>query len=92
MNPTRIRLLTSAATLAIVLHAPALHAHPGHSLGDADAQHLLTSPYHLAVLAFGGLSLWFVGRLVQRRLPRRVLQSLGLAALATAAVFWGFGY
>jgi len=92
MNSTRIRLLTSVATLATVLHAPVLHAHPGHSLGDADAQHLLTSPDHIAVLAIGGLGLWLVGRLVQRRLPRRVLQSLGLAALATAAVFWGFGH
>jgi hypothetical protein len=91
MNPSRIRLLKSAATLVIVLHALVLRAHPGHSLGDSDAQHLLTSPDHLGVLALGGLGLWFVGRLVQRRLPRRVLQSLGLAALGTAAVLWGFG-
>jgi hypothetical protein len=51
--------------------------------------HLLTSPDHLAVLVLGGVTLWLVGRFVQRQLPRRLLQGAGLAALLTAGVIWG---
>ena len=92
MNSNRFRRFIPAATLALLCSASALYAHPGHGLGEADARHLLTSPDHLAVLALGGLGAWFGSRFVQRRLPRRALQSLGLAAVAVVAVLRGFGH
>jgi hypothetical protein len=67
------------------------HAHPGHALSDASTQHVLTSPYHLAVLALSGLALWTVGYFIHRRTARRVLQFGGAFAVATAAVLWGMG-
>jgi peptidoglycan/LPS O-acetylase OafA/YrhL len=78
-----------AAALALALGSAMAQAHPGHGLHDASATHILTSPYHLAVLALSGAALLLVARFVQRRLPRRVLQGAGLAALATATVLWG---
>jgi hypothetical protein len=82
----RLKLLVSSSLLAVPLTS---QAHPGHNLSDASPQHLLTSPDHLAVLAFGGIALWLAGRFVQRQLPRRLLQGAGLAAILSAAVIWG---
>jgi hypothetical protein len=84
----RTRHLISAVALVLAFCAPSLHAHPGHSLRDADARHLITSPDHLAVLALGGLGLWFAARFVQRRSARQLLQGLGLLTLVAAAVLW----
>ena len=85
----QLRFLTAtAATFALALSA---QAHPGHALADHGALHAVTSPYHLAILAVSGATLWFAGRLVQRALPRRALQITGGAALVTAAVLWGVG-
>jgi hypothetical protein len=78
--------LAIAYWLSAILSAS---AHPGHSLRDATASHLLTSPYHLAVLAGIGLGMLLLGRFVQRTLPRRVLHCGGFAALACAALLWG---
>jgi uncharacterized membrane protein len=78
-----------AAALAFALGSAMAQAHPGHGLHDASATHILTSPYHLAVLALSGAVLLLVARFVQRRLPRRLLQGAGLAALAVATVIWG---
>ncbi len=79
-------LLTSAATIAFALSAS---AHPGHDLTEVDARHLLTNPDHLAVLALSGVALWFGARQVHERMPRRLLQGTGFAAIAVAAVVWG---
>jgi len=79
--------LTTATVLA--LGAATAHAHPGHGLHEASVSHILTSPYHLAVLALSGAVLLLVGKFVQRRLPRRVLQCMGVAALVTTTVLWG---
>jgi len=65
------------------------HAHPGHGLGEHGAAHVMTSPYHLALLAGTGLALWFGGRFVQSQLPRRILQSAGVGAVLAAAAIWG---
>ena len=78
-----------ATAAAVVLGGAIAQAHPGHSLHDASATHILTSPYHLAILASGGALLWFAARFIQRRLPRRLLQGAGLVAIATATVLWG---
>ena len=64
-------------------------AHPGHGLGEHGAAHVMTSPYHLAVLAGTGVALWFGARLVQNQIPRRILQAVGVVAVLTAAAIWG---
>ena len=48
---------TFAAALAFTLGGAMAEAHPGHDLQDASATHILTSPYHLAVLALSGAAL-----------------------------------
>jgi hypothetical protein len=67
------------------------HAHPGHAWSQASTTHVLTSPDHLAALAVAGLVVALAGCFIHRRLPRRMLQLGGAAALATAAMLWGFG-
>ncbi len=84
-SPLRLALSTALLALATGL----AQAHPGHALHDASPTHLLTSPDHLAVLALGGAAVWFGARWVERRLPRRSLQVLGIVAVTTAAVLWG---
>jgi hypothetical protein len=82
--------LSGIIALAFAAVATA-HAHPGHALSDASTQHVLTSPYHLAVLALVGVALWTVGYFIHRRTARRVLQFGGAFAMVTAAVLWGMG-
>ena len=86
MKNSHVRLLTAAATFMLAL--PAL-AHPGHSLTDAGAAHLLTSPFHMVTLAVMGAVTYAGARLVQRRLPRQAMQVAGVAMLFSAAVLWG---
>lgn len=79
-----------AAALALTLGGAMVQAHPGHGLHDASAAHILTSPYHLAILAASGAALLLAARLIQRRLPRRLVQVAGFAALAAVAVLWAW--
>jgi len=81
------RLFLAAAGVASA--ATTLQAHPGHSLLDEGAQHALTSPFHLAVLALLGVALFAGAHLTQKVMPRRALQSLGVIAVALSAVLWG---
>lgn len=87
MLKSPLRLALSTATFAFVTGLA--QAHPGHALRDASSAHLLTSPDHLAMLAMGGVVAWFGARWIERRLPRRLLQICGVAAVATAAVLSG---
>jgi hypothetical protein len=87
MNSAKFRSATMA--IGCFLSALSASAHPGHALREATPQHLLTSPDHLAVLALSGGVLWFAGRFMQRRMPRRLLQGAGLVAVLTAAMVWG---
>jgi uncharacterized membrane protein YfcA len=86
------RLCSFAAgttTLSLTLLASSALAHPGHSLGDQGPVHLVTSPYHLALLAGTGAALWFGARFIGRILPRRAVQILGLLSVISAVVLWG---
>ena len=85
---SRVRRLVPAALLCAGSTLAAL-AHPGHSLGDASARHLLTSPDHLAVLLLAGCGLTASSWLVQKHLPRRALQCSGAALLAAFVILWG---
>ena len=75
--------------MAAVLCARLAHAHPGHSMKSAEVSHLLTSPYHLAVLALAGVGFILGGTLIQRKLPRQILRGGGALALGSAALIWG---
>jgi hypothetical protein len=96
-NPKPKIVLRSAATLlpaAIavmggLLSSPHAAAHPGHSLGQHGPLHVVTSPYHLGLLAAVGAALWLGGRCIERRMPRRALQVCGVLALGAAGLLWG---
>ena len=77
----------SVATL-LAIGALQANAHPGHGILETSPTHILTSPYHIVVLALSGLALFFGARLVQRQLPRRVLQVTGVIALIAAIAIW----
>lgn len=91
MNVTRLvnRFVAYVALLVGTMIPMAASAHPGHDLTESSATHILTSPYHIMVLALGGAVLWFAGTQVQRRLPARVLSALGVVMLVGAVVLWG---
>lgn len=78
-----VLLLPFGATIA--------HAHPGHDLLDQGIAHALTNADHLFLLAAIGGGLFCFGRAVQRRVPRRVLQSLGVGLVLGAVVLWKCG-
>ena len=76
---------------AVSLHPILARAHPGHSLGESSLSHVVTSPYHVLVLLVVGAALVVGGTVIQRRLPRRLLQGCGMLALVAGAVCWGMG-
>ena len=82
-------LLPARALALLALSGSTAYAHPGHSLTDAGALHVLTSPYHLVLLALIGLALWAVGSFVHHAVPRRLLKFTGGGALVSAVVLWG---
>lgn len=91
MNATRLvkRFAGSVALFAGALLPMVASAHPGHDITQASASHILTSPYHIMMLALGGAALWYAGSQVQRRIPARVLSTTGMLMLFGAVVLWG---
>jgi len=91
MKATRLvnRFFAYIALLVGGLLPMAASAHPGHDITQASATHILSSPYHIMMLALGGAALWFAGTQVQRRLPARVLSCAGLLMMAGAVLLWG---
>jgi len=87
LNPARATRFFVAALFA--LSASPLHAHPGHPIGDQGVSHVISSPYHLSILAALGLALWLGAWFVQRQGARRLLQAGGIAALLVAFVLLG---
>ena len=87
-NVTSWLIATSAAAISI----STAHAHPGHDLGEHGPVHMLTSPYHLAILAVLGLAIWFAGRFIQKQLPKRLVQCSGAAVALAAVVLWGLRF
>ena len=86
-KPTRHFFRGFSTLTLLVVGTLSAHAHPGHNLLESTPSHVLTSPYHVAVLALSGVALFLGARLVQRQLPRRLLQVAGVVALAAAAIF-----
>jgi hypothetical protein len=81
-----VRTLGAATVLGA---AAPLQAHPGHGWFAYGAGHVVTSPYHLAVLALFGATTFAGAHLIRRRLPRRAMQCLGMMALAVSVMLWG---
>lgn len=77
-----------AALLVFALSNLSLFAHPGHDLGAYGAAHVITSSYHLGILALTGLLIYCVGRFIQNRSRRRLLQIGGAAMIGCAAFLW----
>jgi hypothetical protein len=82
-----IRFLPVAASVLLVGSA---QAHPGHGLFEHGPRHAFTSPFHLVLLTAMGLTMFLGAHLVRRRVPRRVLQSIGLIALTISVIGWSF--
>jgi hypothetical protein len=83
--------LSALATAAVLSIVPlSVKAHPGHGLTEGGALHWLASADHLAVLALTGVAAWSMGIVLKNRAFRKILQYGGAAALAVAAVVWGF--
>ena len=84
--------LTGGRAFAVVsflmMSVLSLWAHPGHELGAYGTKHVMTSPYHLGVLAVSGLILFWAARFIQYRVSRRCAQMAGLVAVVTAGVLW----
>ena len=92
LNP--IRRFTPAWTLSLAAPlflalAHTAQAHPGHPLGEHGTAHVVSSPYHISILAGTGLALWLASRFVKSPFGRRLLQAGGIAAVIFAAAWWG---
>ena len=81
--------LFSAALLAVVQTA---NAHPGHGLLDHGAAHVITSPYHLMILAAGGVALIAGARIVRNRSVQQGLRIAGFGAVIAAGLLCALGY
>src|SRR5262245_17448427 len=86
-----MKRISLPALTAMVLACSVLSAtaHPGHGFAEHGPWHVLTSPYHLAMLALAGGATLVASRFVRSRLPRRLLQGAGFAAFLAAALLLG---
>ena len=79
----------SAALLVIVQSA---EAHPGHGLLEHGAAHVITSPYHLVILAAMGVAMIAVAQIVHSRSAQRCLRIAGVGAVIAAGLLCALGY
>jgi peptidoglycan/LPS O-acetylase OafA/YrhL len=91
MKATRLvnRFVAYVALLVGGMIPMVASAHPGHDVMQADASHIVTSPFHIMTLALAGAAFWWAGTQVQRRVPARVLSGAGMLMLVGAVVLWG---
>ena len=85
----RAAIVCSAVLLAVVHSAS---AHPGHSLLDHGAAHVIASPYHLLILATLGLAMMASAQIVPSRSVQQFLRIAGVGAVISAGVLCGLGY
>jgi hypothetical protein len=78
----------NAALLALVHTA---NAHPGHPMLDHGAAHVITSPYHLLILASTGAALLAVAQIVRRRWAQQCLRVAGAGAVIAAGLLCALG-
>src|SRR5262245_45624894 len=58
----------------VILSATCAQGHPGHPPGEFGLGHLITSPYHLIVLAVLGACAFGLSRFVRHRAVARILR------------------
>jgi hypothetical protein len=83
MNPSCSRFLI--LTIGYLLSAITGSAHPGHDLLDHGAAHVVASPFHLLVLAAGGIVLALIAKFVRTSRARAVLRIGAMACIVVAA-------
>lgn len=88
MRKNLICFWSSVTALTLLTFPAKTLAHPGHSLGDADLQHLLGSPDHFLALSLAGLLLAGTGWLIRGKKSARTLQFVGVGLCLTAALCW----
>jgi hypothetical protein len=77
-----------ALILTLAAASSAALAHPGHPVKGSTVAHYVSSPYHLATLAGGGLLLLGAAWFIQRPVLRQAVQCSGVVALAGAVLLW----
>jgi hypothetical protein len=65
-----------------------LQAHPGHDLMEHGPAHVVTSPFHLLIIAMVSALCLTCATFVMNPRAKRVLSSTGAVALLVAAVTW----
>lgn len=81
------KLFIAMLPLTLVLAS----AHPGHGLLEHGAGHVLSSMYHVLLLAVAALVMFAVAQFVQSSSAKKSLRFVGAAALLTAGALWGTG-
>ena len=81
--------LFNAALLALIQTA---NAHPGHPLLDHGTAHVITSPYHLLILATIGVVLLAAAQIIQSRWAQRCLRVAGVGAVIAAGLLSALGH
>ena len=76
-----IFLLFALATLS-------LRAHPGHDLMEHGPAHVVTSPFHLLIVAMVSALCFTCAAFVMNPRVKRFLSSTGTVALLVTAVMW----
>ena len=85
----RAPILFGTAMLAFIHPA---NAHPGHPLLDHGASHLMTSPYHWAMLGATGVAMIAIAKVVRNRSARQCLGIAGIGAVIAAGLLCALGY
>jgi hypothetical protein len=87
LNPTSTLRVAVRWLVALILMliAQKTYAHPGHSLPDHGLLHVVSSPFHLLVLAGAATALWAAAHFVQG--PRRRLLQGTASAVTLVTVF-----
>ena len=81
------KLLMAMLPLALVLAS----AHPGHDLMEQGAGHVVSSPYHLFVLAAVAVVTLGVAQMMHSTTAKKYLRLAGAAALVAVGAMWGLG-
>ena len=85
----RAPILFSTALLAV---AQSANAHPGHGLLEHGAAHMITSPYHLMILATMGVAMIAIAQIVRSRSAQRYMRIAGVGAVIAAGLLCALGY
>ena len=78
--------------VAVLAPAKTANAHPGHHLLEQGPAHVITSPYHLLMLATMGVAVLAAAQMVRSRWTQQFLRIAGLVAVIAAGVLCALGH